>query len=328
MNYPQALPKLLGQDLENELVNVARAANAHDGMLTFFQALADDPPGTNIPGLVLAFSQGEVRPRARSVQGLPQVSPDERWFAADRPFVNRLELRTHLRELATSAGAKSILVIDGAQRTGKSFTVFLLNEFDVVQDSPPPLDVDAYARVGAQLNARELAVSLLGGDETGCPPMDITKEAEAVPRLTRWLVGRLRERPRAWIVVDHCNRPVLTDGARRVLADFATELHRGTLPKVRLILIDFDRNALPVDWRNNVRHDQAILPSRDHVTMWCKQLATAANREYSDQDPVNWASEVFAGLDEASQQDGSWHAALEQKLRDAVGKIMACRVRT
>ena len=58
------------------------------------------------------------------------------------------------------------------------------------------------------------------------------------------------------------------------------------------------------------------------------QLATAASREYSDQDPDTWASEVFAGLDEESQQDGSWHAALEQKLRNAVGKIMACRVRT
>lgn len=325
-HYTVGLAALVGgQGLAAEIVNVTASANAEDGMRTLLQRLADNPPGDKFPMLIYAYTHGEIRATEKAAHGLPPVSADQSWFAANRPFVNRGPLRAHLRDLANSVGEKAILVINGQERTGKSFTVTLLSNFQAVQSSPPPLDIDEYARVGAELDAREL-VTLIVGDDVGCPAFDITKEDEAVPRLVRWLVTRVRGR-QAWIIIDHCNRRVLTAGARRVLLGLAQQLRTGLLPGVRLILIDFDRAALPLEWRDQVRFDEAQLPSRDHVEHWCKELAVAAHRRFADSDAKKWAQDVFAGLDGQDTRDGSWHAALERELRKAVEKILACETR-
>lgn len=51
---------------------------------------------------------------------------DEALLAGDRPFVNRIDLRTKLRRLIDPAG-DSVLLIDGNPKTGKSFTFYLLD---------------------------------------------------------------------------------------------------------------------------------------------------------------------------------------------------------
>jgi hypothetical protein len=321
-HYPAALPHLGAEPLQAEVTRLLTWANSVDGMHALLQLLVDHPPGPRIPWLIYAWTHAKIEPRARTRQGLPIVSPDRSWFAASRPFVNRGALRQHLKDLEVSAGAQAVLVIDGEERTGKSFAVSLALGFESAQTSHPPLDIDEFARAGAQLNARDLAV-LIAGDNHGSPPFDVTKEDEAVPHLMVWLTSKLRGR-KLWIIIDHCNRRVLTQAARSILTSLATRLRSGALPDVRLILVDFDRNELPQQWRNQIRYDQAQLPDERCVEDWCLQLATAAKRLHPPGAPAQWANEVFAKLMGRSLADGSWHAELEQQLQETVERIMAC----
>jgi hypothetical protein len=140
-----------------------------------------------------------------------------------------------------------------------------------------------------------------------------------------WLTGKLKGKS-LWIIIDHCNRRVLTQGARSILTGLAARLHQGALPDVRLIMVDFDRNELPKEWRDLVRHDRAVLPDEKCVEEWCQKLATAARRQYLPGAPSKWAREVFSHLTARNRTDGTWHAELNLQLRDVVNQIMACQV--
>jgi hypothetical protein len=322
-HYTVALAELGAGNLRNELTNLTVWAEGEDGMRALLQKLADHPPSAAIPYMIYAYTHGQIKPQEKTNSGLPPVSPDKSWFAANRPFVNRDPLRDHLRELENSAGAESVLVIDGDPRTGKSFAVSLALGFDIARKSQIPLDIDDFARVGQQMDARDLAVLIAGGDEVGCPLFDETKEDEAVPRLLYWLTSKLKGKSQ-WIIIDHCNRRVLTRGARTLLGDLIARLRSGALPDVRLILVDFDLKALPDEWRESVRHDCARLPDQHCVAEWCAQLASAAQRQCPADAPEQWARNVFSGLDTHSRSDGSWHRELERQLRQVVKEIMAC----
>ncbi len=323
-HYAAALPELLPGTLRDELTNLLVWAEGDGDILFLLQKLADHPPSAAIPFMIYAYTHTQIKPQEEKTnRGLPPVSPDKSWFAASRPFVNRAPLRDHLRELEHSAGAESVLVIDGDPRTGKSFAVSLALGFEIARKSQIPLDIDDFARVGMQMDARNLAVLIAGGDEAGCPLFDETKEDEAVPRLLYWLTSKLKAKSQ-WIIIDHCNRRVLTRGARTLLGDLVARLRSGALPDVRLILVDFDLKALPDEWRDSVRHDSARLPDEHCVAEWCEQLASAAQRQCSADAPEQWARHVFSVLDTRSRSDGSWHSELERQLHQVFKQIMAC----
>ena len=326
--YAAAFPWLSNSNLEHELSALMARANSEDGMAAFLQQLADHPPNgaADLPWIIFALTSGDITVRAKTSNGLPVVPPHQSWLAADRPFVNRKELRKHLEDLATSPpGARCILVIEGEARSGKSFAVSLARGCQAPENLSPTIDMKQYATHGTQVDSRELAVTIVG-DESGCPSYDKTKDDEAVPRLLQWMSNRLKTR-KLWVIIDHWNRgKSLTQGAISLLKEFAEVLRNGALPNVRLILVDFDRNDLPIAWRNNVRHDRAVLPDACMVHEWCVQLATAAKRKHSKQLAKKWAGDVFSNLDVLSRDDGTWHMELENRLRQTIDRIMECEV--
>lgn len=210
-NFSIALAQLTGVNLGQELANLISWANSEDGMRNFLQTLANHPPHGNkqLPNIIFALTVGKIKAQATINYGLPDVPPHQQWLAADRPFVNRNILREHLAQLNNSPpGAKCILVIDGEDRSGKSFAVSLVIGCQAPDKILPTIDIDKYARYAATLDARGLA-SLIVGDEEGSPYYDPTKESEAIPRLMHWMKIRLKSIG-LWIVIDHCNRKALT----------------------------------------------------------------------------------------------------------------------
>lgn len=325
--YAAGLPRLGAGNLEHELSNLITWAKAQDGMETLLQQLADHPPhgDTGLPPIIFALTVGEIKARAKTNNGLPDVPPHQRWFAADRPFVNREELRQHLQDLENSPpGARCILVIEGNARSGKTFAVSLARACQAPANLRPTIDMEKFALYGQQVNARDLAV-LIVGDKDGCPEYDETKDSQAVPGLLYWISNRLTTRT-LWVIIDHCNRKPLTQGASELLVEFAGTVRNGDLPNVRLILVDFDCEAFDPAWREDVRHDRAVLPDSATVKEWCRQLATAARRKYTEELAARWAGDVFASLDVLSHEDGTWHKELERRLRHAVDRILACEV--
>ena len=296
MELQSGLPILEQGNLKEELANLISWANAEDGMREFLQTLADHPPrgDKDLPKTIYAMTLREIEARAQTANGLPQVAPHLSWFAADRPFVNRKELRDHLADLdASPPGARCILVIDGDERSGKSFAVSLAIGCQVPERRLPTINIDDYAKVGAILDVRKLACHI-AGDDQGCPAYDETKEDEAVPSMLFWVSNRLKAK-QLWIILDHLNRKSLTSAAVSLLTLLTERIRIGELPSVRLILVDFDRNQLPPEWRDAVRHDRAVLPDRDRVEEWCKQIATAARRKHSPEEVKQWVSDVSRG---------------------------------
>lgn len=321
-NLPSMLPELGPGNLSTELMNLFRASNAEDGRQALFQALCDDPPDPTIPPMIFAFTLGAIRSKTPYAAQLP---PHQRSFVASRPFVNRTNLRKQLQELATSAGGKRILVIDGDSRSGKSFAMSMALETEEPDRVQWPINIDDYATSGLTLNARDFAVAIVG-HEDGCPAFDLTKEDEAVPRLMTWLAKELQNR-KIWIIIDHCNRQVMTRAAGRMLKLLADRLYQGGLNGVRLILADFNRNELPPQLQSTIRYDRAELPAQQHVEDWCRQVATLENREFDPAEPAKWADDVFAGLQAYPRSDGSWHMAFEQRLMRAAEVIRSRRER-
>lgn len=316
--YPWALQKLTEKGLEVELTNLLQESNAEDGRQALLQALCDHPPDPALPPMIYAFTLGAIKQRTVQYGQLP---PHQRSFVASRPFVNRTNLRQQLQELANSKGGKRILVIDGDSRTGKSFAMNMALETEEADRVQWLVDVDNYARFALELDARKFAVEIVG-HEKDCPSFDITKEEEAVPRLMTWLARELQDK-KIWIIIDHCNRQVMTRGARNLLKLLVDALYRGGLRGVRLILADFNRAELSPQLQSTIRYDRAELPARQHVEEWCRQVATLENRAFDPGEPEQWTDDVFADLNTYKHEDGSWHVAFEQKLMHAVDVIKA-----
>lgn len=326
-NFDTALAQLTGGNLKHEIANLLTWANSEDGMRTLLQMLADRPPNNNVELslIIFALTNGKIKARAGIKDELPVVPLHKRWVAADHPFVNRDNLRNHLADLDISKpGPKCILIIEGEDRSGKSLGLSFAIGCQAPENVLPTIDFDEFARVGAMVDARELSILIIGDDNL-CPPYDPTKEIEAVPRLTVWLTRRLKPQ-HLWIIIDHCNRKAITEGARLLLKQLAERIKRAELPNIRLILTDFDRNELPWDWRNDVRHDRAVLPDKERVKEWCTQLATAGRRRHTNKEAEQWVKEVFTPLESLSRDDGTWHGELKKRLRLAIERIMACEV--
>jgi hypothetical protein len=325
-NFLTALAQLTGGNLGNEIANLLIWANSEDGMRTLLQKLADHPPNSNLnlPPIIYGLTNGKIRAQAVGGDDLPVEPPHMRWLAADHPFVNRNDLRNHLAGLDNSPpGAQRILIIDGEDRSGKTLGVCFAFGCRPASDLPI-IDLDDFARVPTMVDARELATQIVG-DDSGCPSYDPTKENEAVPRLILWLTRKLAQK-HLWIIIDHCNRKAVTEGARSLLKQLAERIRTGQLPTISLILVDFDRNELPPEWRNDVRHDRAALPDEKRVNEWFTQLATAGRRKYTKEDAEQWVNEVFTPLENLSFDDGSWHGELKRQLQYAIKRIMACEV--
>jgi len=319
-NLPSMLPELGPGNLSTELTTLLRASDAQDGRQALFQALCDDPPDPDIPYAIFVYTHGTIKSKTPYAAQLP---PHQRTFVASRPFVNRTNLRKQLQELATSAGGKRILVVDGDSRSGKSFAMSMALETAEPESVQWPINIDDYATSGVTLDAREFAIAIVG-HENGCPAFDLTKEDEAVPRLMTWLATELQNK-KIWIIIDHCNRQVMTRAAGRLLKLLVDRLYQGGLNGVRLILADFNRNELPPQLQNMIRYDRAELPVLQHVEEWCRQVAKLEQREFDEAEPAQWANDVFAGLQSYRRDDGSWHMVFEQRLMRAAEVIRSRR---
>jgi hypothetical protein len=318
---PTALHHLAPGSLVEQLGGLFKWASAEDGLRTLLQKLADHPPAPDLPAIVNALSVGAIRARAPAAGGAALL-PHQSLLVADRPFVNRVSLRQQLQAMAKALpGARRILVIEGEERSGKSFAVSLAFGCQGQPKAPMPIDINDFAASATSVDARKLA-ELVVGDANGAPPYDPTKEDEAVPHLVAWVGNRLSAQER-WVLVDHCNRAVLTRGARSLLVALATKVQSGYLPTVRLVLVDFDRNDLPAQWRLNVLHDRAALPDESHVAEWCRQFAAVQRRKHAEAQPAQWARNVFSAAGTCKREDGSWHIAFEHELRQVADTILA-----
>ncbi|HEY9519573.1 MAG TPA: hypothetical protein VIQ98_09930 [Gemmatimonadales bacterium] len=260
---------LVGGTFEAKVVSLVTWGESHGRDMELFQLLADYPPpgATFLPGLVYYVTDQVVKP-----QGGIRGPGYDNWFVTERPFANRDNLRTAMAGLDVApAGPKCILVVDGAKQSGKSHGLRLAVRY-ATAGGVVPVDVVEWGT--NQMYAWDLAGALFpaGAAELIARNYDPTKESAAVPQLITWLKAKLLNAPKTWIVLDHCNRPNLTESAADLLGKFVSLVESGWLGNVRLLIADADLTKLP-KLKGRSAWDTAALPDRAAVKKWCTELA-------------------------------------------------------
>jgi hypothetical protein len=308
---------LVGGTFEAKIASLVIWAESHGRDMELYQLLADYPPaaGAMLPGLVYYITDGAVKPNG----GIRGPAYDN-WFVTERPFANRSTLHTAMAGLnAALPGPKSILMIDGPKLSGKSYGLRLAVRYAAPVGVVP---VDIVEWGSNQMYAWDLAAAIYpdGEADLNARHYDPTKESAAVPQLITWLKAKLLKAPKTWIVLDHCNRPNLTESAADLLGKFVALVEGGWLGNVRLLIADADPAKLP-KLKGRSAWDTATLPDRVAVKKWCTELADHLDKAGALKQPCTEAEidlqldGVFEGVGTTLTLEG-FAQELEKRLGD------------
>jgi hypothetical protein len=98
------------------------------------------------------------------------------------------------------------------------------------------------------------------------------------------------------VLIDHCNRSVLTRPAADLIVELAGSIENGFLPGIKLILADIERANLPGVLPYRSHYDRAVLPNEDAVRQWVEALATHLEKTVTTQQVADFVTGVFDGI--------------------------------
>lgn len=196
----------------------------------------------------------EIRERVRHKPEVPaNADPFEATVINNgTPFVNRSALRSSLHQLAApNAQATPILVVDGAVKSGKSYSVNYINHFSYAKQSIVTYPVEFNSEIGFEMGAEEIAVQLVSmmGRPLDKKPPPNTNLKLYVKQLALWVLNEAFQMPsQHWFVLDNFRGEKLRADAQDFLVALSDQITSGVFPqKCRLILIGFDTALLKVD---------------------------------------------------------------------------------
>ena len=259
------------------------------------QMLADDPPNGSpeLPNLIYYVTDAEVEAAVNKRTGINPLDPHDDFFVTQRPFANLKKLRDVLKVFdQAQPGADSVLVIEGDRFTGKSYSIRF-----AVQCAPKERFVAVdIGRWGTKpLTVKDLVQLIDGYKHQDFPAFDETKEDSAVGPMLMWLMAKLKG-TKTWVIIDHCNRSVLTRPAADLLSELAGSIESGLLPGVKLILADIERAKLPGVLPYRSHYDRAVLPDETAVRQWVESLATHLEKTVTPQQISDFVTRAFDGI--------------------------------
>ena len=235
--------------------------------------------------------------------------------------VNRSDLRSHLRRLATPAGnTKPILVVVGDKQSGKSYSIHYIDHFSYNQ--PPittyrlELKEDTALETGPAEMARDL-VAMMGRSVAGIPPAQ-TNQKLYVRNLAKWVLNEaVQVATQHWIMLDNFTGPSLRPDTRDFIAALSDLVTTGVFAqRCRVILIGFDRAMLTVD-PGKVDEEAISRTPRAEIEVCIDEIA---RRESPSLTREQLVSHVFEGL----PKDGNRMREVNIRLRElclAIGAV-------
>jgi hypothetical protein len=169
------------------------------------------------------------------------------------PFINRTNLRKRLATLASDAAkARPILVIDGATRSGKSYSTRYIDHFantktGITPYLYPPFDSEQANATGPEEMATDL-VRMMGRPLKDRPPLNTNKDRYGL-ELAQWVCNEATQQGgQHWFVLDNFRGETLRPDTRKFLTTLTSLIVTGRYPSsCRLILIGIDQTLLGVD---------------------------------------------------------------------------------
>jgi hypothetical protein len=218
------------------------------------------------------------------------IDPFATTLLAGRAFVNRTDLRDHLRRMAVDDDANRLLTIEGESGSGMSYSYRLLSHVsdksracEALRKVAPegltvvPLDLSDYVAFDAGERAGLVVRDLLedlGLTHPGDAWAQISRNAAALGRVLR---RGLRDSERQWwVFVDGIEELVAIKqgGLDEVIHALATVADDPAVP-LRLVLVGQDAAAFAAEHGLVVAEDTATGLVRQHVQDWFTERAKA-----------------------------------------------------
>jgi hypothetical protein len=226
-----------------EIIAVAQQEN---WLPDFIEAIYEDRKAdSDLKALYQAF---QPLIRAAHVDPYEVRFLGQEWAIVDRR-VARQALK-HMIEPKASPTDKRVLVVDGDEASGKSYTVKLIRFLRDRLDTGEMvwIDLDNYAQAAQDKHIKptdigQAIVNQLGIG--GMPDPQGEPESRWAVTFSDWLTGQLENTgPQYWFVIDHFNRVFLRQSAHDLVLNIATRAYVN-LPMLRIVLISYkDVDAL------------------------------------------------------------------------------------
>ncbi len=189
----------------------------------------------------------------------------------ERPFVNRRPLRAHLLNL-TNLGGSAVLMVDGAPRTGKTFSFYLINHV-----APTKGFIVSKFKMARLPRPDELASEILGrlGVERALPAIG-SESAERWAEKLADIVARAIEEKKSLrlFVFDEFPDAPLPEGTASFIVRLATYADEELRPHLRVVLMRFG-GALPPELDDVVLRDEALPFTTTDMVALVMQIAKA-----------------------------------------------------
>jgi hypothetical protein len=162
------------------------------------------------------------------------------------PFLGRALARAHLRALLEDIPQQPIVVINGPQDGGKTYTTEFVRHIRSFHNGILPCHIRVEKGQGETIGAGELArdlTTMLSGEIAALPRKEDTNASRWPQELANQIVSfATRTQHKCWIILDGFNDAELekTPETRQLIASLSHVLTSGTAQKLhRLILLDF-----------------------------------------------------------------------------------------
>jgi hypothetical protein len=196
-------------------------------------------------------------------------SPPREWhedmfrvYTGDRIFVNRAELRAHLRRMMMTNGPR-ILLVDGERGSGRSYTNRFIDRLAGILDFQF-IDINLNAYGGSDtIRAYDLGLTIVESLNFQVPPqLDVTAARWSV-NFFRYLAAQIgtEDRRKVWVAFDNFDTASLSPEALDFIAMLVLETTRN-LPTFRCVLIGY-HGSLPAEVKPFTLHERtpAITPA-------------------------------------------------------------------
>lgn len=198
-----------------------------------------------------------------------------------RPFIDRDDLRSRVMDLLT--GTSRVLVVNGPERSGKSYSWYLISHLAdrLGSFTPYPVDLSSWAGPPAgPVDVMREIVSLL---RLTMPAYDSSAQEDTLARtLSTWFVGQIRpETKPCWLVFDGLNASTTTDAALRLIESIAVAAERAAAGELRVILIAHAR-PLPDEIDPYALRDTTAFLGEAHLRAFFSKVAEAAGQQVDE----------------------------------------------
>jgi hypothetical protein len=264
-----------------------------------------------------APKDGQVRVALQRVRNIAlpggSLSPAKLLLRGDRPFLGRTTLRGALTELQNWDSSAAILVVRGAEDSGRSETQYLLgdgngDELVYVDEDLPLASTMRYIwkKAGASGSAPTLDQSLL-----------TTESATFIDFWNDVKVALDEQDKRMWILFDDLDKGPGRVGVRALAEVLATRIRDVTFQRrFRLAILGYPDETLPAKVAAAfVRNDQTEDLNDVHVRAFLDYCMKAAGKNFEEAWVTSKATELCAQAKANVNAETPYLAALNERLK-------------